>query len=393
MNLSDIIKNVNTYIGDSSTDRLSTLDRYSALTEGTAWLLEELGNEHMVDRMEVEYLPTVTWYKMDTLTPYLLTSGQLRFKEEAPDREDFTRVEAQDLASMYLNRNAYAIERFNGDSYLGIILNDGKSNDSKDVIGLNEGDGLTYTGTNASNIAAEEHAIAFDMTTTGPTATGIETTTSSLDISDYEDTGYLIFEIEIPDTEDVTSVSLRFGTNLLTDYYLGTVTQDLGGNTLVAGVNTIKMRIKDLTIVGTPDLTAVTQWRFLVNHDTAKPAVDGFKLSDLRVAKPVYLTFKYIFYRVGKTSTGADIIEFTADTDVPFFIDRYPQYRFAVAHKAAAVLLRSLTLDDKARGEDRLADQALDRYRKNFSGEREMHSSAFKVAGVSLRNKRIIRRR
>ena len=65
MNLSDILKNTNTYIGDSSTDRVSDSDRWMAATEATAWLLEELGNEHMVDRADIEFLPTVTWYKMD----------------------------------------------------------------------------------------------------------------------------------------------------------------------------------------------------------------------------------------------------------------------------------------------------------------------------------------
>ena len=85
MNLSDVLKNVNTFIGDYSEDRVTADERYQAATEATAWLLEELGNEHMTDRAEIEFLPTVMWYKMDNLTPYLLTAGQLRFKEESPD--------------------------------------------------------------------------------------------------------------------------------------------------------------------------------------------------------------------------------------------------------------------------------------------------------------------
>jgi len=391
MTLSDILNNVNTYIGDSSTDRLSDSDRYQAATEATAWLLEELGNEHMVDRAEIEFLPTVTWYKMDNLTPYLLTAGQLRFKEDE-EHNDFTRVEARDLSAMTQNRNAYAIERFNEDAYLGITIPDSASYPHKDLIAFNSDDGLTYTGTNATNITEESNAVRFDMTASGPTVTGISTTTDSIDLTTFEDLGVLVFELEIPDMEDITSVSIKFGDDLSTDYWLGTATQDINGNTLVEGVNTIKIKWSDLTVVGTPDVATITEWSILINHDTGKPLAEGFKLSDLRITTPIYLNFKYIFYRVGKNTSGTDIIEFGASTDVPFFVARYPQYRYAVAHKAAGVLYRSLQLFDNARAEDREAVQALTRYRKNFSGERDMANSTFKVAGINFRGRRITKR-
>lgn len=392
MTLSDILNNTNTYIGDSSTDRLSAADRYQACTEATAWLLEELGNEHMVDRAEIEFLPTVTWYKMDNLTPYLLTAGQLRFKYDDEHGEDFTRVEARDLAIMSRNRRAYAIERFNEDSYLGIVIPESSDYPHKDLIGFNVNDNLSFTGVNADNIIEEKNSVRFDMLNTGVTATGLTTTTEPIDISSYENDGVLIVEVEIPDMEDVNSVTIKFGSDLSTDYYSGTVTQDVNGNSLVVGVNTIKVRWSDLILIGTPDLTAITEWSVTINHDNTKPVVEGFKISDLRIAEPVYLDFKYIFYRVGKNASGSDIIEFSADTDVPFFSARYPQYRYAVAHKAAGVLYRSLQLFDNAAAEDREARQALTRYRKNFSNERDMANSTFKVGGIQFRNRRITRR-
>lgn len=387
----DILKNSNAYIGDTSTDRVSADDRYQAVTEATAWLLEELGNEHMVDRADINYLPTVTWYKMDTLTPYLLTAGNLRFKEERTDRTDFTRVEPRDLATMGEDKYAYAIERYNDVSYMGIKAGDEGS--SRDLVGINKKDGLTYTPINADNVFKEDAAIKFDMLGTGSTATGLSTTSKSIDLTNYEWDGVLIFEVEIPDMAAVTSVSLKFGDDLGTDYWIGTVTQDVNNNPLVEGVNTIAISWSDLTVVGTPTVTDITKWSWTVNHTALKPVAEGFRLSDMRVAKKIALTFKYIFYRVGKDNTGDDIIEFGANTDVPFFAERYPQYRFAVAHKTAAVLFRNQRLFEEARAEERDAVNALTRYRKNFAGERDMSNSSFKIAGVSLRNKRIIRRR
>lgn len=394
MNVLDIIKNANSFIGDSSTDRISTDERYQSITEATAWLLEELGNEHMTDRVDIQFLPTVMWYKMDNLTPYLLTAGQLRFETDSPNREDFTRVEPRDLATMPKNRHAYAIERYNGDSFLGIVMPEKSEFPHKDLIPMNNTETtLTYVGINATNILKEKDGISFDMTASGPTSTGLSVTTETKDLSEYSGEGVLVFEVEIPDITGITSVSMRFGTNLATDYYLGTVTQDVGGNTLSPGLNIIKIKWSELTIVGTPNASSVTKWQWNINHLNTKPIAYGFKLSDTRIVKPVPLTFKYLFYRVGKSVSGVDIIEFTADSDVPFFVERYPQYRFAVAHKAASVLFRILQLYDNVKSEDREATKSLDRFRKNFSGERDMPSSAFKIAGINLRQRRIVRRK
>lgn len=388
MNLSDVLKNVNTFIGDSSTDRISAEDRYQACTEATAWLLEELGNEHMTDRTEIEYLPTVMWYKMSNLTPYLLTAGQLRFKEK-DDHEDFTRVEPRELARNTGYNHMYAIEQYNGDAYLGVAIPDAEQGTYQELIQINKNDGLTYSGINAENIVEEEDAVRFDMDSAGQTATGLTTTTDPIDISKYEGTGIIIFEVELSDVDDVNSVSIKFGSDLSTDYYLGTVTQDINGNTLVEGVNTIKVAMSELTTVGSPDNSSVTEWGFQINHDSGKALADNFRFSDLRIAEPIYLTFKYIFYRVGKDSSGSDIIEFGDETDVPFFVGRYPQYRFAVAHMAASTLFKSMQDYASAGSEAADARRSLERYRKNFSVERDMSNSAFRPAGVNFRGRRI----
>jgi hypothetical protein len=393
MTVDDLLKLTNTYIGDSSEDRLSADDRYQAVSEATSWLLEELGNEHMVDRADIKYLPSVKWYKLNQKIPYLLTAGNLRFKEDKENREDFTRVEARDLSSMPSNRHAFAIERYNGDSYMGIVIPESQKHPVKELISFSNQDSLTYTGVNATNIVKTEEFVSFDTDALLQTSTGISTTSPAINIKDFQSGGEFIFEIEIPDVSDVTSVSLLLGDDLTTDYWLGTVTQDVGGDPLANGLNIIAIPWSEFTTIGTPDPENVVAWRVLVNHDAAQPLIEGYKVSDLRVTKPVDMNFKYIFYRVGKDSAGDDLTEFTAATDVPFFGERYPQYKFAVAHKAAGTLYRSLQLIQNARSEDAEAIRSLDRYRKNFSGERDMPNSAFKVAGINLRNRRIIKRR
>jgi len=393
MNLSDVIKDINTFIGDSSTDRVSAADRYQAATEATAWLLEELGNEHMVDRAEVEFLPTVMWYKMDNMTPYLLTSGELAFSEDEDNAADFTRVDARQLTTLSNEKYGYAIERFNGASYLGVRMPNANKYPHKDIIAFNKSDGNSYTGLNATNITKEKFAVSFEMATTGQSSTGLALTSEAKNLGDYVESGVIIFEVEIPDVTDVTSVSIKFGTDMATDHFTGVAIQDINGNALVSGVNTVKIKWSDLTIVGSADTSAITEWEFRINHETDKSVIEGLKFSDLRIAKPVQLNFKYIFYRVGQDTAGADIIEFGADTDVPFFIERYPQYKFAVAHKAAGRLYKNMRLFQEAGTEERDAREALTRYRKNFATERDMGSTAFKVAGINFNRRRVKRRR
>lgn len=391
MTVEDIIKNLDSFVGDETTDRVSDEERLQAATEATSWLLEELGNEHMVDRIDVEYIPSVTWYKMGTLTPYLLTAGQLRFRDEET-REEFTRTDAKDLATMTRNRYAYAIEQYNNDAYLGIVMPQLSQSTQKDLIAMSLKDGYGYTGVNALNIGKTKNSIRLDMDQTGQSSTGLNTDTEPIDLTNYEGVGTIVFEVEIPDVSDINSVSIKFGNNLSTDYYLGVVDTDVNGNPLSVGVNTISVKWKDLLQIGSPDVTSITSWEWLINHETTKPVIESIKFSDTRIAIPVPLTFKYIFYRVGKNQAGDELIEFTDTTDIPFFAERYPQYKFAVAHKAAARIFRSLRLPREAQQEDRQADSALGRYRKNFTSERDMSSPAFKVAGISFR-RGIIRRR
>ena len=391
--VNDLIQTTNQYIGDSSNDRVVLGDRLSALTEATAWLLEELGNEHMTDRVEVEYLPTVRWYKMRGLSPYLLTAGQLRFKNELSGMSDFTRIEARDLASMTENRTAYAIERYNDDAFMGIVVPKNTQVRVNELLKLNKFDNITYTGVNATNIAKAADFVSFDMAAPGGTATGLRATTTAQNLSEYQGDGVLVFDVEIPNITGVTGVSLKFGHNLTTDYWLGLVLQDIHGDTLKVGLNTIKVRFSEMVVIGSPNASNVTQWELLITHQASKPLAENFRLSDLRIVKPINLIFKYIFYRVGKNSLGVDIIEFGAITDTPFFAERYPQYKFAVAHKAASILYKGMTLYENARDEERDAFSALVRFRKNFSGERDSANSTFKPHGINFRSRRIIKRR
>lgn len=386
MTVQDIIDLANSYISDTSNDRLTETQRLDAVTEATAWLLEELGNEHMVNKEEIEFLDTVDWYKLDAQVPTLLTTGDVRLKHDHD--VDFTKFDIRAFETMTVNRPAYAIERYNGDTFLGIKMP--MKNQSKDIIAYNKNDPNTYTGINASNILKEDYSVKFDMTATGQSSTGIETTISAVDLSSFNSLGRLVFEIEIPDITDVTSVSLRFGSNLTSDYYLGTVTQDINGHNLAEGLNIIKIPWEDLTQVGTPG--DLNEWRVNLNHETTKPLTQGIKVSDLRITLPTFVNFKYIFWHVGEDASGTQITEFTDLTDVPFFSGRYDQYKFAVAHQTASHLFRSLRLKDEADDEEIQAARALLRYRKNFSGERDMNDSTFKVAGINFRRRKRIRR-
>lgn len=116
----DIQSNFNTYIGDSSEDRISATERLQFITEATIWLQEETGNDHMIATFVLPYMDGVHRYKVTGSIVTLLEGADLR-RSEKDQREPFRHTNSRELAEVigrHSNESAWAIERHDGDSYL-----------------------------------------------------------------------------------------------------------------------------------------------------------------------------------------------------------------------------------------------------------------------------------
>lgn len=404
VSISSLKTNLNTYIADASTDRISDAERYQYLTEATFWLAESLGNEHQDASFEFDYFDTVHEYKTTTSIPDLTEAVELRRAEDLnyypfvykSSREVTQEISAKD------HEASYSIERRDRNSYLLVNLQDCKHTaaqiSSFDSLtsdgGTWEVDGSTSDAINLTidNTEYKEGNGCFnfdvDVSVSGNNRATIQNTAlTSRDFTKYEDLASFIFRIYVPDVTYFSSITLRWGSGT-SDYWSATATTDLNGNAFVDGWNRLKINWIDATATGTPDVADITYIRFDYNYGASQADDTDYRLDDLKLVLPERLTFLYTTWYVGQNNSGTEISAFTADTDVPFFSGQYDGYRYAVSHYAASLALYNLRLGDQAEKEETKAIQAFNRQKKMFPISKVKETKSFKPVGVNFRRGR-----
>lgn len=406
--VANLITNLDTYLGDSSTDRISQAERFQALTESVSWLQEELGNEHMVDTYTVNYLQSVNAYKVTTGLADLLVGADLRRERDQHD-QSFARKSPRDIWEEIGQRKrdpSWAIERKDGDAYL-VINFEGEHDPTilSSMDTLTSGGGtwvVDSSSSDATNLTADVNekkqgsgSLNFDIDvsqTANNYATIYVPDSTSRDLSSLEDLGSFIFWVYIPDKTYTTSFTLFWSdeTSVIpstkSKYWSATVTTDINGNSFVDGWNQVKIDWQDATKTGSPDSSAIVYYEIRMTYGASQGDDTDFRYDHFRIVQPETLTFHYVSWNVGQNNSGTDITAFSATNDVPFFSGRYDQYNYAVAHKAASILYySSLRLPEQGAIEDAQAIRALDRYRKNFESSSVREVKSFKIHGVNLR--------
>lgn len=397
--ISSIQTNFNTYLGDSSTDRVSDAERLQYFTEATSWLSEELGNEHSIETYVLNYLDSVHKYKITTAVADLLIGADLR-REEGFHTEAFTRKSPRELAEdigQGSGESSWAVERTDGDSYL--VVNHSSRYSAKLISGFDsttDGGGtwaLDASTADGNNLTVDTNefkqgtgSLNFDVTVAqsgNNLATLSNSTLTSLDLSDYENLATFSLWVYIPAITNFTSVTLYWGSSS-TAYTSLVKTTDINGSAFVIGWNQLTFDWSSGTVTSTPDFSAVDYIRIDFNYGAGYSNATDFRVDNLILVRPEKLTFHYVSWNVGTNSGGTALTAFTATTDIPFFSGRYDQYKYAVAHKAASLAFLNLRLRQEALDENNLAEQSLDRYTKIFESSKVREQNSFKVKGVSF---------
>lgn len=404
--VADIQTPLNTYVGDSSIDRISAAERLSAITEATMWLLEETNNDLMNASYTFNYFDSVHTYKITTAVPDVLDTVDLvRAKNEYEDHNSpFDRVSAREIKVHIADgftASEYSLERKDSNWYL-LINHDGKypavQIASFESTTADSGTwAVDSTNSDATNLTIDSAeflegagCLNFDITVaqSGNNRATIENSTlDAQDLSDYVDLGSFILSVYIPDVTNFSSVTLYWGSSS-TAYWSLTKTTDINGNSFVAGWNTVQFAWASATKTSTPDETAIDYIRIDLNYTGSQADDTDFRLDDLRIVRPEELSFLYTSNYVGTNTSGTDIRAFTATTDIPYFSGQYDGLRFAVAHRAAAIIFRALRLRNEAILEDNEALKALDRAQTLFPQSVVKENRSFRPAGIRWRRKR-----
>lgn len=411
LTLANIITNFDSYLGDSSTDRISQAERFQYITESTAWLLEELGNEHMVDTYDINFLDGVSKYKITTSIADLLVGADLR-QPEASHTRSFIRKSSRELAEEIGSKDithSWAVERTDGDSYLLIshktpyVKNQLATFDTltADFGGTWTADTTDSDATNLTLDSVEfkqgSGCLNFDVDVSqsgNNRATIYNAFDTTTDISELTDLGSFLFKVYIPENQYTSSVTFTWSSDTgatpstIANYWSATATTDYNGNTLADGWNTVKINWADATATGSPSASAISYIQFAINYTASQVDDTDYRIDDLTLVRPEKLTFHYVSAYIGTNNSGTDINAFTATTDIPFFSGVYDQYKYVIAHKATSLALYTLRLKEEALIEENLATQSLDRYRKNFESSKSREEKSFKVLGINFRNRR-----
>lgn len=388
--ISDIISHMDRYIGDASTDRVSTADRYQYITEAVTWLQEELENDHQISTYTLNHLDTIYRYEVTTALADLLVGADLK-QRLTKNTPPFTHRSARELNIDIANgstENAWSIEREDAKWYL--LVNFMTNEPATLIDGFESITNWEIDG-DAENITLDSNefihggaSLNFDIDVSDDVSdrASVKNDDFVLDWSDFEDLGTIILEVYIPDVTETSSVGLRWGDTAST-YWTRTVTTDVDGNALSNGWNTVAFEWSAASKVSTPT-TAITFIQIDINYTNSQADDTDYRVDYMRIAKDTNLTFSYLSWYVGTDTGGTDILEFSATTDVPYFSGKYDQYKYAVAHKSAALALSALRLSEESEEQNVFAERSLSRKRNIFPSIATPEQKAFKVGQVSF---------
>ena len=400
--IANLITNLDTYIGDSSTDRITAAERLQAITEATVWIQEELENDLQNATYSLNFLDTVNYYKVTTAVADLLEGADLRREKDLQDYT-FAPKSARELAEEIgqgATESSWSIERRDSDTYL--VVNHSPTHSAKQVadfdskssgggtwaLDTTNGDGTTLT-VDVVEFKQGSASLNFDADVSQSGNNKIEignTTLNSMDLGVYEDLSSWLFEAYIPDVTNYTGFTLYWGSDT-SNYWSATVTTDVDGSDWVAGWNTVKIDWAGATATSSPDVSAIDYMQIDFNYGAGQGDDTDFRVDHLRLARPEKLTFHYLSWNVGTNTGGTDITVFAATTDVPYFSGMYDQYKYPVAHKAAEIIFRSLRLKDEADTEAEEAEEALKRAKKIIPSSKVPEVKSFKIMGVKFRKR------
>jgi len=398
-----VITEINTIVGDSSTDRISAAERLQSLSEATIWVQEELANDLQNYTYSLDYYDTINYYKVTSDIADLLTGGDLR-REKDLQNFSFTHKSSRELAEdigQGSGESAWTIERKDTDTYVGI--NHFSKYKAKQVATFNSltADGGTWTidettsdTTNLSvdTIEFEEGtaSLNFDLDVSQSAnnrATILNSTYSSANWAAYEDLAAHVLKVYLPDVDTFTSVTVYWGTDS-SNYWSATTTTAFNGTDWTEGWNMLSVDWADAAATGSPDSEDIGWLRVDYNYEAGQGDDTDFRLDDWIVVRPEKLTFHYITYKVGVDNADADIFKFTATTDVPYFSGMYDNVMYPVAHKAASLIFKNLRLREESADEFNEAITGLKRLRKLIPSSRVAEEKNFKVLGVNFKRRR-----
>lgn len=170
-------------------------------------------------------------------------------------------------------------------------------------------------------------ALRFTVTHSSGQAVITNTDMPQIDISQYTEQGFLFLDIDNPNDEDISSISVKIGTDS-SNYYQMSATQRYSGTTIGQNWGAIGFDFSQKTTVGTPTDTntvyvEITLSVTAVNNGT-------YRLDNIFCANPIMFNLPYysIYNIKGQDGTYKEKVTETGDEILcPFIADEAYSYK------------------------------------------------------------------
>ena len=399
--IAQLITTVDTYTGDTSTDRFTQAERFDALTEAVVWAQESHGSELQNFTYDFNYYDGIHQYNVTSILADLIMASDLR-KVEGENYQTFQFTSGKQLSEDIANKkdiSSYTIERHDRKAY--IVVNHASKYQAKLISSfetLTDGGGTwaaDATTSDAENLAVDSvnfnegsASLKFDADVSNQAndrSSIYNTTLTQLDLTELNALSSAFLDVYIPESTNFSSVTLTWGTDT-SNYWSATVTADAFGASFVEGTwLTLKFDwTAATTTTGTPDAEDITYVRVDFNYAAGYSDATGFGVDHLRFVRPEKLKLFYLSTYVGRDTNSAYIQLFSATTDTPFFSGLYDQMKYSVAHYAASVLLDNARLFEEAENQLKKAYAALKRVTNMIPSSKQVETHSFKNAGVNF---------
>lgn len=320
---------IQSQIRDTTGGTVTTTAIQESLNRCISYLMNEHGMYVAKNRSDLSVFPTVYEYPLPSDFHDIIN-----VQTPVTQGRDYRKTTAREFWSDFETIDkTLAVDTIKGTRFL--LLKDSSIGASQV---MHDCDGTTSNGTwaveastDAVNLTADttnkkvgSASLNFDITVAQSVnnyGAVQNSTMTAVDLTSFQNLGTFFVWVYIPSITNLTSFTLRWGSDT-SNYYENTVTAGHNGLAFRVGWNRLGFAWSSATTTGTPTVTAIDTLYFRVTYSASYANATDFRIDDIRVENPELMEVHYYsssFVRNG--STSAIQLFFTQSSDESLLAD------------------------------------------------------------------------
>lgn len=264
-----------------------------------------------IKQVNINYNPGIYTYPLDAIVSDFKYPLTMKFYKPGNSTAEFWMVSPLRFQSAILYSRRFAIQVVSGIQTINIKSCDGNAasiNTATDVTtnGTWVGDGTTITNVYSDQYEGFDWPSSVGFSFSGTTGTITNSTFIPVDLSIFQNRSNVYFDLFPASVTNLTSMTLKWGTNS-TNYYQSTVTTDYLGASFQAMWMKIKAAWSNPTTVGSPTITSIGYIQLSITC-SGSTNLGVFRMQNFFASENVPLQLTY--YSTSMVQDEADINQF-----------------------------------------------------------------------------------